>query len=156
MHQRLREYPITGGPSVAARTIYHEKVYHYGKKLLDSLKWHGVAMVEFKINPKSGDIYLMEINPKFWGSVELGLAAGINFGELLIEAYTGRDIKADLHLDSYKKIKFYWPLDNDWWAIFKSKEWKRYLDYFKNGYVTNVDARYILFKINRLLESIIG
>ena len=41
-------------------------------------------MVEFKLDEQTQEVKLMEINPKFWGSLELGLAAGVNFGELLV------------------------------------------------------------------------
>ena len=52
IHRRLREYPITGGPSTAAETFYHPKIFEYGKRILDKLHWNGVAMVEFKYNEK--------------------------------------------------------------------------------------------------------
>ena len=54
MHKRIRENPITGGSSVCAKSIYEPKLFRYGKDLLDKLNWHGVAMVEFKKDSKSG------------------------------------------------------------------------------------------------------
>ena len=45
------------------------------------LKWHGVAMVEFKKKFLTNKLYLMEINPKFWGSHDLAIASGINFAK---------------------------------------------------------------------------
>ena len=121
IHKRLREYPIKGGPSTAATTFYHHKIFEYGKKLLDKLKWNGVAMVEFKYNEKLDKLWLIEINPKFWGSTELGLTAGINFGALIIKAFKGEKVNVDLSPKSYKETKFYWPLDNDILSILKSK-----------------------------------
>ncbi len=70
-HQRLREYPYTGGISTAASSIRNDQLLDYGKKLLDELQWNGVAMVEFKWT--GDDFYLIEINPKFWGSLDLSL-----------------------------------------------------------------------------------
>ena len=81
MHKRLRENPPTGGSSVFAESIFDKKLFIYGKRLLDKLKWHGVAMVEFKKEYKTNDLYLMEVNPKFWASHDLAIASGINFAE---------------------------------------------------------------------------
>lgn len=65
VHERLLEYPVTGGPSAACRSIVHTQLAHAAYKLLRELNWKGIAMVEFK-----GDA-LIEINPRFWGSMPL-------------------------------------------------------------------------------------
>ena len=70
-------YPRSGGPATMASTYYHKEIYRQGKKILDALKWHGVAMVEFKQNEENGKFYLIEINPKYWGSLDLSISAGI-------------------------------------------------------------------------------
>lgn len=85
MHKRRREYPITGGASTAAVSIYDEKLKEAGLKLLKSLNWHGIAMVEFKKDIKSGVFKLMEINPKFWGSLDLAIASGVDFPCLAVK-----------------------------------------------------------------------
>ncbi|HEY2013011.1 MAG TPA: ATP-grasp domain-containing protein [Bryobacteraceae bacterium] len=79
MHERLMQYPIEGGPSVVARSVYDEQLREYGKRLLEALRWNGVAMVEFKKSSADGQFYLMEINPKFWGSLALAIHAGADF-----------------------------------------------------------------------------
>jgi hypothetical protein len=48
-------------------------------RMLRALHWHGVAMVEFKWDEASGDFWLLEINGRFWGSLPLALAAGVDF-----------------------------------------------------------------------------
>ena len=154
MHQRVREFPITGGASTAAKSIYHHEGFGYGKRLLDHLQWHGPAMVEFKFNPATGRLALMEINPKFWGSTELGLAAGINFGELLVRSIKSEDIEENLSTDSYKKIKFLWPCDGDWAAIIQGRNWLGFCDYIKGGYRTNLFSNGFLLNMFRLATSI--
>jgi len=159
IHKRIREYPLTGGPSAAAETFYHESVFKYGKRILDSLNWNGVAMVEFKYNLKNKQLHLMEINPKFWGSTELGLASGINFGKLIIESFKGNTIKRDLSQDSFKKIKFYWPLDGDLLTIIENRKFAWLLDYLKFNYYTNLNTNGIflnLCKIRSLLKKILS
>lgn len=79
MHERLVQFPKEGGPSVFARSIRDERLRELGRGLLESLKWHGVAMVEFKRSDSDGEFYLMEINPKLWGSLDLAISAGADF-----------------------------------------------------------------------------
>jgi predicted ATP-grasp superfamily ATP-dependent carboligase len=59
--------------------------------LLERFGWEGVAMVEFKVDRASGVPYLMEINPRFWGSLQLAVDAGVDFPRLLVEAALGMD-----------------------------------------------------------------
>jgi len=77
-HQRLREYPATGGPSTFCKSVNFQKVKNHARKLLDSLQWVGPAMVEFKYEPTTGKTVLMEVNPRYWGSLPLARKAGIN------------------------------------------------------------------------------
>jgi hypothetical protein len=57
----------------------------YATRLLDELGWHGVAMVEFKRDVRDAVPKLMEINGRFWGSLQLAVDAGVNFPALLVE-----------------------------------------------------------------------
>lgn len=111
MHKRLREYPITGGPSTCAQSIYDKQLLSYGLKILQKLNWNGVAMVEFKKDNKNGDYKIMEINPKFWGSLDLAIASGVDFPYLLYEMILNGDIKPHF---SYKVgLKYMWPFPDD-------------------------------------------
>lgn len=78
-HKRLHEYPPTGGPSTMAQSIYDLDLISVGLKILKTLDWHGVAMVEFKKDTRDNTFKLIEINPKFWGSLDLAIASGIDF-----------------------------------------------------------------------------
>ena len=78
-HERVHEYPLTGGASSYRRSIDPPTAMLYdAEKLLAALNWHGVAMVEFKMDAK-GHYWLMEINPRLWGSLALSIDAGVNF-----------------------------------------------------------------------------
>ena len=79
MHERLVQFPKEGGPSVVARAIRNARLRELGRTLLESLQWHGVAMVEFKRSDRDGEFYLIEVNPKLWGSLDLAIQAGCNF-----------------------------------------------------------------------------
>ena len=110
VHKRLREYPVSGGVSTAAESFFDGKIVEYGKRMLDTLQWDGVAMVEFKQDKASGIYYLMEINAKFWGSLDLALKAGVDFPQMLIDEALGKKIEK-VHFK--EKIRFQWILNGD-------------------------------------------
>ena len=42
-------------------------------------------MVEFKTDNQTGEPVLMEVNGRFWGSLQLATDAGVDFPRLLLE-----------------------------------------------------------------------
>lgn len=90
-HRRIRERPPWGGVSVLAEsTSVCPLAGEYATRLLDDLGWAGVAMVEFKRDTRDGVPKLMEINGRFWGSLQLAIDAGVDFPRLLVEGANGR------------------------------------------------------------------
>lgn len=83
-HRRLHEVPLTGGgSSLRISEIPNPELVEAAAKLMRALRWHGVAMVEFKRNPATGSFRLMEVNGRFWGSLPLAVAAGADFPAML-------------------------------------------------------------------------
>ena len=83
-HKRLRERPPSGGVSVVCESIpVDENLRDIAEKLLTAVNWHGIAMVEFKIDDKTNTPYLMEVNGRFWGSLQLAIDSGVDFPYLL-------------------------------------------------------------------------
>jgi len=90
-HRRLREKPPAGGVSVYSESVPLDPVLvERGVRLLRDLGWQGVAMIEFKTDRRSGRPYVMEINGRFWGSLQLAIEAGVNFPALLVDCALGR------------------------------------------------------------------
>ena len=100
VHQRLREYPLTGGPSTFRVGVENKEIIALGTRLLQSLGWYGIAMVEFKVDPRDNTPKLMEINPRFWGSLPLSIASGMDFPYLLCKMAVDGDIS---RVPDYKK-----------------------------------------------------
>jgi len=92
-HKRIREFPITGGPSAYCESVYEPKIINFGLKILKKILWYGVAMVEFRLDSRDGVFKLMEINPRFWGSLPLAIASGVDFPYLLYRMAMGESIK---------------------------------------------------------------
>lgn len=91
-HRRLRERPPWGGVSVLSESIEpNPEAKKIARSLLDYTGWHGVAMVEFKVSPE-GVPYLMEVNGRFWGSLQLAVDAGVDFPWLLYQLTSGGNL----------------------------------------------------------------
>lgn len=110
MHRRVREYPVTGGASTAAESFYDERLRDHGLRLFRALGWHGVAMAEFKHDDRDGEFKLIEINPKFWGSLDLPVAAGVDFPWLTACLALGHELPA--MADYEVGLRFQWFFDD--------------------------------------------
>jgi predicted ATP-grasp superfamily ATP-dependent carboligase len=92
-YRRLREFPVSGGPSTLRETIDAPELISHAERLMRALDWTGVAMVEFKIDERDGVPRLLEINPRFWGSLELASVAGLNFPLMLYQVTRGQHVE---------------------------------------------------------------
>lgn len=77
-HEELRSVPREGGSGTRVRIFRDPRIETAALRLLDSLDWHGPALVEFKRRP-DGSYVLMEINPKLWASYALASQSGYRF-----------------------------------------------------------------------------
>ena len=92
-HRRLREKPPSGGVSVYRESVeLRPDVLASSERLLRHLRWTGVAMVEFREESRSGVPYLMEINGRLWGSLQLAIDAGVDFPRLLLDVASRRPV----------------------------------------------------------------
>ena len=110
MHRRVREYPVSGGASCCAESFFHEELMALGRRILDKLVWHGVAMVECRFDTRTNRFTLIEVNAKFWGSLELALEAGADFVGDYVRAALGEELEFS---QCFKKMRFQWPFDGD-------------------------------------------
>lgn len=108
-HRRIREKPPWGGVSVLREAVAPDPVaVEYASRLLRALRWHGVGMVEFKKERSTGIPYLMEMNGRFWGSLQLAIDAGLDFPVNLVKLYGGEPLDVP---DSYRRgIRSRWLL----------------------------------------------
>jgi predicted ATP-grasp superfamily ATP-dependent carboligase len=91
-YRRLREYPITGGPSTLRESAWNPGLQQSAERLLSCLGWVGVAMVEFKVDPRDGRPKLLEVNPRFWGSLHHAIVCGVDFPFLLYRLAVEGDV----------------------------------------------------------------
>ena len=107
-HRRLREKPPRGGVSVLSESVpLNPVLLAYARRLLDHAAWHGIAMVEFKV-ADDGTPYLMEINTRLWGSLQLAVDAGVDFPWLLY--LLACDTRPDPVIDFRPGVRLRWLL----------------------------------------------
>ena len=106
IHKKLRMYPIEGGPSTLGEGVEHPQIMELGLSLLRSLNWVGVGMVEFKVDPRDGIPKLMEVNPRFWGSLQLAIVSGVDFPCLLLRMARRESFEPVLRYELGKRFRW--------------------------------------------------
>src|SRR5262249_43391057 len=83
--ERVHE-PLGGGGSSYRKSVALDpELFEATKALMRALRYTGVAMAEFKIDPERKTHVFLEINARFWGSLPLAIAAGADFPFWLYE-----------------------------------------------------------------------
>ena len=72
-------YPRAGGAGILSQTTWRPELIEQAVRLLRALNWHGPAQVEFIVDHATGKASMLEINGRFWATVELSVRAGIDF-----------------------------------------------------------------------------
>lgn len=98
MHRRLEEHDVGRGLGLAhaaagAVSVVEPELRDAGLRLLGALGWDGVAMVEFRRSERDGRFYLMEVNPRFVGSLDLAVAAGVDLPWLYARLAAGLPVE---------------------------------------------------------------
>lgn len=89
-------------PSEAVQFVHEQRVLQAAESLMESLKWNGIAHVDMRVRTSDGCVLLIEINPRFWGSLEGSLRAGVNFPYLAIQASLGKNFP----VPDYHEVKY--------------------------------------------------
>lgn len=84
--------PVEGGVAAISISTDEPALAELGRTLLESLGWNGPADVECKFDPRDGQYKLLEVNPRFWGNLDLHLEAGMNFAGQVRDLALGREV----------------------------------------------------------------
>ena len=118
-HRRIREYPISGGPSACCISYFDETAAQHAVNLLKALHFTGIAMVEFK-----GD-RVLEINPRIWGSFPLTEVCGSHFAEDYVRAAMGEIFSApDRSFRRGRRMRFVLNDTLAWLSCLKKRRWR--------------------------------
>src|SRR5207253_3587624 len=92
-HRRIRDVRPTGSGSAVRESVAPEPgLREAALAILGSLRWRGVAMVEFRVKADGTPVFL-EVNGRFWNSLPLAVYAGADFPALLAEMAERGDVE---------------------------------------------------------------
>jgi phosphoribosylaminoimidazole carboxylase (NCAIR synthetase) len=102
-HRVNREVPITGGIGVSLETIPAEsgdgrEAVDALERLCDTVGYEGLAQAEFYRGADDGRLYVLDVNPRLWGSTW--------FAERLGLRVTERSIRVALGLPSLPPVRY--------------------------------------------------
>ena len=106
VYKELRQYPITGGPATFSVSVEKTDVLKYAIKLLKAMKWYGVAHLDFLIDSRDKKPKLLEVNPRFWSSLELAILSGVDFPYLLYKMALDGDVETVTKYETGIKLRF--------------------------------------------------
>jgi predicted ATP-grasp superfamily ATP-dependent carboligase len=122
-HRRLREKPPSGGVSVLCESVAASaEGMDAARRILDPLAWHGVAMVEFKVDAQ-GRWWLIEINARFWGSLQLAVDCGADFPWFVYQLAAGNKLDVPATYACGKQLRWWLGDLDNLYAQLKSREW---------------------------------
>jgi predicted ATP-grasp superfamily ATP-dependent carboligase len=77
--KRLWTHPREGGVGTIVESTRDPQLADLACRFFRALRWHGPAQAEFKVDPESGRVCLIEVNGRFWGTIGAAVDAGVNF-----------------------------------------------------------------------------
>lgn len=90
---KYRWYPEKGGSSCCAKSVKNDKIVNILYHLLLDLNWVGFADFDTIENPETGELLIMELNPRVPACVKCAIEAGIHWGEIITNGYLNQQQK---------------------------------------------------------------
>lgn len=85
-------YPVSGGVTCICVSTNTPKLKDTAERILTALRWNGPVELEFKLDERDGEFKLIEINPRFWGSLGSAIKCGVNFPAIAVDLALGREV----------------------------------------------------------------
>jgi predicted ATP-grasp superfamily ATP-dependent carboligase len=92
-YRQLRDYPAKGGQATLRISVRHEQAEESFRRLLEQMHWHGPCQADFMVDEQTGVAYLIDINPRLWGSLTQAIASGVDFPHLIYRIARDGDVE---------------------------------------------------------------
>jgi predicted ATP-grasp superfamily ATP-dependent carboligase len=76
-----------------------DRVLQVGERIVAATNFHGVAHFDMRIDQRDDSLWVIECNPRFWGSMILSTWSGVNFVELGCALAVGRTVGASAQIE---------------------------------------------------------
>lgn len=84
---KYRWYPNNGGSSCCNKSINHTKIIDICYNLLKEIDWVGFADFDTIEDPRTGELLIMELNPRVPACVKTSFEAGFNWADVIVSEY---------------------------------------------------------------------
>ena len=121
---KIRQWPKGSGLTCYQVSDRIEAVIEVGRRLVTGIGLRGVAVPEFKHDPRDGQWKLIECNHRFTGSLDLTRHCGIDMARIAYDATLGRPVE---RRDGYRTGVTQWNPIEDFRAL---------IDYRRDGELT--------------------
>lgn len=81
-----------GGEAIRSKTIKDQAIIEQSKLILESGHFRGPITIQFIKDNLTGQVYVMEINPRLGGAVVTSIGAGSGIIKMILDEYLGKDI----------------------------------------------------------------
>ena len=92
--RKVRQGNLGSGVGTYVEAYRDAEAEQIAASLLQNLKYIGVAEVEFKRHAETGQLFLIEVNPRLWTQVALPGACGLNFPYMFYCLASGMSLPA--------------------------------------------------------------
>lgn len=92
--EKVRWYPIKGGASCCSVTINNPIMVEICHNILKDIKWIGFADFDIIGNPDTGELLIMEINPRLPACIGAAVNAGIDWGRIMVDDAIGKPLES--------------------------------------------------------------
>lgn len=107
-HERLREMHPEGSGSTLRRSIALDPcLRQQTERFLERVDWTGPAMIEFKSDGTNAP-WFMEINGRFWNSLQLAIDAGVDFPLLWMRVLEGEAVDPLSEYETGVVLRYLW------------------------------------------------
>ena len=94
---KYRWYPENGGSSCCATAVKNDQIVDICYRLLKDIGWVGFADFDTIEDPRTGQLLIMELNPRVPACVKAVVVSGTNWPNIIVSEYLG---------ESYPKSEF--------------------------------------------------
>lgn len=94
VQHKMRWYPNKAGSNCCACSITDDRIVGICHRILQDIRWEGFADFDTIEDPDTGELLIMEINPRLPACIKGSIVAGIDWGEILVNGALGLPQKA--------------------------------------------------------------
>ena len=85
--RKIRWYPNKAGSNCCAVSIREPKIVDVCYNILKDINWIGFADFDAIEDPDTGELLIMEINPRVPACIQMAMVSGINWAEIIVNGY---------------------------------------------------------------------